>query len=156
MSDGARETGIRTQKLIDGLEAKPPAGQTSFAVGGKVTPLVDLLATLRASVAPHVAVEQANQVRLTALATRTAAAPAAKMTYDRAVDAVKGALGRDNPALLEYGIQPEKEATPLTPEQLVVRSAKAKATNKARGNMSPKQRKAIKAPGGAPPTPTNP
>jgi hypothetical protein len=53
-------------------------------------------------------------------------------------------LGKKNVALANYGIAPDKEATPLTPEQVVARAAKAKATREARHTMGPKQKAKIK------------
>jgi hypothetical protein len=53
-------------------------------------------------------------------------------------------FGTSPDVLGDFGMAPRKRPAPMTGEQLVVKSAKAKATRKARGTVGPKKRLRIK------------
>jgi hypothetical protein len=56
---------------------------------------------------------------------------------------LRGTFGAGATLLADFGLQPPKARTPLTGEQVVARSAKAKATRAARGTTSKKQKLAV-------------
>ena len=57
---------------------------------------------------------------------------------------IQSAFGTSPQTLADFGMQPTKARTPLTVEQKVVAVAKLRATRKARGTTSPKQKLAVK------------
>src|SRR4051812_34632970 len=92
-----------------GIKANAPAGMTTLPIGGKEMSMADITARLDAEVAPHTEVGEATHARTVALKKRSNAAGGAKLTCKLVRAALKGALGVDNPELLNYGIEPEKE-----------------------------------------------
>jgi hypothetical protein len=58
--------------------------------------------------------------------------------------AVKGALGRTNPELTKLGFKPERPRKPLTPEESVLRAARARETRAARHTLGARQKASIK------------
>lgn len=57
---------------------------------------------------------------------------------------IQSAFGTAPQTLADFGMQPTKARTPLTVEQKAVAAAKLRATRKARGTTSPKQKAAVK------------
>jgi hypothetical protein len=58
--------------------------------------------------------------------------------------AVKGALGRTNPELTRFGFKPDRPRTQLTPEERVLRAARARETRAARHTLGARQKASIK------------
>lgn len=134
------------EAMAAGLAANPPAGVTSLAVGGKAMTVAEMAALCREQAAPQRDVIDLTQRRNVALDVRDKAVPEARVNHDRVRAALKGALGPSNPELRIYGIEPEREAQPLTTVAQAKRNAKALATRKARGTMGRRQKLAIQAP----------
>jgi hypothetical protein len=62
---------------------------------------------------------------------------------DAFVKIVRGSFGNQPDVLADFGLEPEKAATPLTVEQKVAAAAKRKATRAARGTTGSKAKLAI-------------
>ncbi len=143
MGLGDKQIGEGLQKLAEGLKANPPAGLQALGVNGASVTVSDLAVTLLAKAGLQNDVVAAEKALDVALAAREAGAHDARALYNGVVKALKGVLGPRNPLLSNYGIAPEKEATPLTAEQLVNRNEKSAATRLARGTKGKKQKAAI-------------
>ena len=59
-------------------------------------------------------------------------------------DILKVMFAGASQTLADFGLAPRKVPAPLTVEQLAARTAKLRATRKARGTLGPKAKKAIK------------
>src|SRR6202043_2574460 len=59
-------------------------------------------------------------------------------------NALCGILGRQNEALTQFGFKPQTTRKPLSPEQKVLRAAKAKLTRQMRHTMGSKQKASLK------------
>jgi hypothetical protein len=140
--------------LIEGLTTSPPGGQTSLVVGGTSATVSDLIVELNGYAAAYKAVDDADDAHKTALAVRSAIKPQAVTRRKQIRAAIKGVLGRANPALSKFGMTPDKPRQPLTVEEESLKVAKAKATRAARHTMGKKQKEAIK--GEVPPPPAPP
>jgi hypothetical protein len=148
------------QKLVDGLN-KNGGAIPAIVIGGTSVTNKDIVTTLQARI------DAANNV-LSTRAIWQAAVVADRAERDKTktfVSGVKQSLlvafaGRID-TLADFGLVPRK-VTPLTPEQMVERTEKLKATRAARHTMGSKQKAAIKgtvaptAPVSAAPTPTPP
>jgi hypothetical protein len=132
------------QGLASGLASQPPGGQTSLLLEGTSVPVPELVTEFQAYAATYQAVEDADTAYRKALAARAAIEAQAKRRRDAARAALKGALGKTNPALTAYGITPDREHRPLTVEEEALKVARAKATRAARHTMGKKQKLAIK------------
>jgi hypothetical protein len=94
--------------------------------------------------------DDAETARALAVTAREAVHADAQVFVNGVRSVLKNALGKKSPALVNYGITPDKDPTPLTPDQEVKRVQKAKATRAARHTLGPKQKAKIKGqlPGG--------
>jgi hypothetical protein len=148
------------QKLVDGFN-KNGGAIPAIVIGGASVTNKDIVTTLQARI------DTANNV-LSTRAIWQAAVVADRAERDKTktfVSGVKQSLlvafaGRID-TLADFGLVPRK-VTPLTPDQMVERTEKLKATRAARHTMGSKQKAAIKgtvaptAPVNAAPTPTPP
>jgi hypothetical protein len=132
----------RVQALIAGTEKYFPNG--SFLLGNVVYTTASLLALLQgvadAILSLNAAQAQAKDA-LTALQGIDAHAAPVVGDYRRFLLA---AFGGATLPLAEFGMQPLKAKKPLDSEQRVLMTAKIRATRKARGTTSKKQKLAIK------------
>lgn len=148
--------GTLKQEFIDlgsGLTTSPPGGQASLVVGGKLTAVSALIDELDDYAAAYKAVEAAEEAHKVALAAREALEAHAMVRRTQIRAAIKGALGGWNPALLKYGMTPDKPPHALSAAELTLKVARAKATRAARHTMGKKQKEAIK---GQVPPPASP
>jgi len=130
--------------LAAGLASRPPGGQPSIVIEGQSVPVSTLVAELQEYAIAYQVVEDAEQAYKRAIAARDAIAPEAQGRRDAIRASIKGTLGRMNPDLETYGINPDREHRALTAEEEVAKVAKAKATRAARHTMGKRQRLAIK------------
>jgi hypothetical protein len=130
--------------LITGLTDSPPQEVTSLLVNGKKYKVAELLAALTAYADKYEATDEAFTAFRTALEERVAIEPEAVHLVQGVRTVLKGMYGKKSVALETYGITPDKEPVPLTPEQEVVKVAKAKATRIARHTLGKKQKEKIK------------
>ena len=140
--------------LITGLTDSPPQEVTSLLVNGKKYKMPELLAALTAFADKYEATDEAFATFRTALAARAEIEEDAVHLVQGVRTVLKGMYGKKSVVLETYGITPDKEPVPLTPQQEVVKVAKAKATRIARHTMGKKQKAKIK--GELPPTPPTP
>lgn len=148
------KTAKQLHHMITGLTATPPQGVTSLLVHGKGYTLQELLVALSGYAATFDAEEKASAAARAALEARNEIEQDAEHLVQGVRTVLKGMLGKQSVALERYGVRPDKDPTPLTVEQEVLRVAKGKATRKARNTMGPKQKAKIK--GQLPPAPPAP
>ena len=112
--------------------------QVSYTTSGLLTKLQSLVAPMNAVAAAKAALEAAEKAA-------DQAETLAKAVLDDAEMDLKSFFGSESTKLTAFDVSPEKARTPLTTEQMLQMALKAKATRAARGTLSPKQKKAIKA-----------
>jgi hypothetical protein len=140
--------GFRTllQQLLQGIETVVPDGSslsTSSGMQAKaavVTELTQVLSEYDKVEAQQVAIK-------TTRAQLKNASAANHQLYTELKDAVIAFFGRGSPLLAQFGIKARGKARPLTPEQKVLRAAKARATRAARHTMGSRQKAAVKSDG---------
>lgn len=145
-------------QLVGGLGTKPPGGATSMVVDAQSTAMADVVAELKGYEATYQAEADAKATLAAAHQARLKLEPKALPRVRLIIEALKGMMGPNNPALTNLGIEPEKVPAPLTAEKQVIKAAKNAATRKARGTLGSKQKKAIKGqvPAPAPAAPAKP
>jgi hypothetical protein len=138
---GKAATGLRLQLqlLLGGIEAMLADGSQIGSVNSPMAK-ADVVQELSAALDEFAAVDQAvialAQVRLTLQADL----PKIKALFDKVELAMRQELGQTNPQLVHYGLKPKRPRRSLTPEKLVVRTAKANQTRQIRGTKSKKQK----------------
>lgn len=111
-----------------------PAG---LSIAGQQVTQAALDGELTADLALYAAVDAARAKLKAALATLTAAAPAAKARLARFKQAVICLLGAANPQLADFGIAPKRPRRKLTPEENALAVARRAATRAARRTLGP-------------------
>jgi hypothetical protein len=139
----ANKQAKQLKAIMGGFTSTPPPNLGSFGVEGVTYTVADLLAKLGALVAILDAASDAEVEWQKALLAREAVLPEVVKLVSGTRKFLKSHLGARNPALLAYGIEPEKAPAPPTAEQKVARVQKAKATRAARHTMGPKQKAKI-------------
>jgi hypothetical protein len=130
------------QALIAGIEKHFPTGtvtfgNTAYATATLIQAFQSLANALTALSAAHVSVKDAG---LTLAAVEAKVGPLA-----RAFQSFVHVTFTNAPQqLADFGMQPPKARTPLTVEQKAAAAAKMRATRKARGTTSKKQKLAVK------------
>jgi len=140
--------------LIAGLKLGGPGGLTSLAVGGTVYTVADLITKLTSLQAILSAVVSAEEAMATAVQGLNDNGDAVETFIEQTRTSVKGSLGKKSASLSTYGLAADKDPTPLTADQEVLKVARAKATRAARNTLGPKQKAKIK--GQVPATPAAP
>lgn len=130
--------------LTHGLTTSPPGGQASLVVAGTPALVTALVSELVGYAAAYQAVDDAEEKYKIALAARDAIEEQAVTRRKQIRAAVKGVLGSANPALLKFGMTPDKPRHALSAAEVTEMVAKAKATRLARHTMGKKQKLAIK------------
>jgi hypothetical protein len=131
------------QQLLQGFEAVVPDG-SSLPVGSGNEAKADVVAELTQVLSVY---KNAEAQQLVAKAARTQVQNANgpdHALYTKLKDAVIAYFGKGNPLLTQFGIKPRAKARPMTPEQLVLRAAKARGTRAARHTMGSRQKAAVK------------
>ena len=130
------------QALIAGTTKHFPSG--SFTIGSTTytsASLVQVLQSLANAMLARNAAEAGAKDALTAEQAAQKQMGPILRAYERLVLA---AFANASQTLADFGLAPPKARTPLTAQQLAVRTAKAKATRTARGTTSKKKKLAIK------------
>ena len=135
----------KDQKLIDGVQ-KHYAGQ-SLVLSGKSFTAPEAVQLLQERIDAAKTVETVHAALTNAVAAETSKYVAALRQL------VLATFGTNAEALVDFGIVPRKQPTPLKTDEMGLRVARAKATRTARHTASPKQKAKIK---GVVPTPPNP
>ena len=176
------KNGVNTKSILHGMEQRLtcavegltkaiPSSVTSLTVGTVVYPVADLAKKVESLLKTWKDVKAAQDVIAVAMQQRPLdEAEGRELLRDLKV-ALYALLGRQSPKLAEFGFVADLPHERLTPEQLVLRAAKARLTRQARGTKGPREREAIKvsgtptvvlgppgsvAPPGAPVVPTTP
>lgn len=129
-------------KLYQALKDKPPGGSAAMVVESKSETLADLSKEVEGYYDVFHLVETTATDYAKAVEARTNAEPSIRQRVKKIRQAVKGALGANNPDLKDYGIQPDKPRAPLTTEQQTKKNAQNAATRAARHTMGSQQKKA--------------
>jgi hypothetical protein len=127
---GTLEADLRA--LAAGLKSDPPGGQANLVVEGKSFPIDQLVTDLVAHADVIKAAADAALVHQTKLEERDKELPTMRAKLQVVRASVKGALGKKNPDLAKFGMEPDKDREPLTVEEKAKAVAKSKATRAAR------------------------
>jgi hypothetical protein len=132
------------QKLLQGIEAVVPDGASLSTSSGLQTK-AQIVAELTKVLSVY---DQAEAQQLVVKATRAgikAASAQNHQLFTELKDAVIAFFGRGSPMLGQFGIKGRGKPRPLTPEQKVLRAAKARATRAARHTLGSRQKAALKS-----------
>jgi hypothetical protein len=126
------------QALVAGLQKRFPSGQftlgnASFTTASLVTLITGVMTALTAL---NDAQAKAKDAKLAFTASDTTAAPIIRDLRRF----LRATFGNATEALADFGMEPPKAPAPKTTEQRVVATAKLRATRKARGTTSQKQK----------------
>jgi hypothetical protein len=132
----------KVSQMIAGLEAVIPDGST-VTVGGQAVAKADLVTEMTQIISAYQAIEAGVAATKGARSKLSAQLPGFHKQYIDLKDGLISSLGRGNPQLAQFGITLAKKATPLTPEQKVIRTAKALKTREMRHTMGPKAKAAV-------------
>jgi hypothetical protein len=132
---------LQLDMIFAGLQTVP-AGNT-FVVNGKTFLSADLAKEVDSRRALYKSARDLrNQLRAKTREKREKRQEMAAFIKDVKI-AATAAFGRQNPELEQFGFPVEKPTPTLTPEEKVLRSARARETREARHTMGAKQRQAI-------------
>lgn len=134
----------KAQGIISGFTTHPLDNVTTLVVDGVTYTQLELSARLTALEAIYAVANKAEREWMIALQAREEIAKDATKLVHSLTQLLKAMLGRFNPNLVYFGIEPDKAPTALTSEQSVEKKKRNKATRKARGTMGPKQKAKIK------------
>jgi hypothetical protein len=140
MTKSKRQKGTQAAlatNLAAGAQKRFPAG-SSLSVGGVMLTLASIVTKLQGFAALRANVETARAALQAQLALESAQAIAMDAFIDAFVKIVRGSFGNQPDVLADFGLEPEKAATPLTVEEKAAAKAKAKATREARGTVGSK------------------
>jgi hypothetical protein len=131
------------QQLTFGL-TKHAATLPSMLLAGQTVPTAELTAVLQSRIAATARVTSAHAAYLTAVkAYRDEMESTAPLVSNARAALAVGFAGQIE-ALADFGLEPRKARTPLSPDEMTVAIAKGKATRVARHTMGPKQKAAIR------------
>jgi hypothetical protein len=141
LAAGKAATGLRLQLqlLMSGIQALLADGAQIGSVNSPMAK-ADVVGELSSALEEFAAVDQAFIALAQARLTLQADLPKIKALFERVELAMRQELGQTNPQLVQYGLKPKRPRRPLTPEELMVRTAKANQTREIRGTKSKKQK----------------
>ena len=131
-SDHAGAFEKKVRELCEGFRRAFPASDQPVIFGGRTMPLAEVATILRQMEQTFAGVHEAELTFRQAVANRRRAVKAHRSTYGDAVVFLKHHLGRESPALVDFGIRPPKAPKPLSVEARAIARAKAAATRRAR------------------------
>jgi hypothetical protein len=144
------------QNLVAGLE-KHQATIPSLLIAGTTIPTTSIITTVQSRMAARANTAATLAAYHTALAVEEATIAQSKATVSGTRQALKVMFAGQLAELGDFGMKAPKPRTPLTPEEKVAATAKAKATREARHTVGPKAKAKITgatvAPVTAPATP---
>jgi hypothetical protein len=130
------------QALMAGMQKRFPSGQ--FTLGNESFTTASLVTLIKgvcdAMTALNDAQAKAKDAKLAFTGENTKAAPVIRDLRRF----LRATFGNATEALADFGLKPTKAPAPKTAEQRVVATAKLRATRKARGTASHKQKLAVK------------
>ncbi len=129
--------------LILGLQTK--LGAATLSVMGDSYTRATLVPKIQAMLDPYLQLAKAEADAAAARKLIRDNEPTIKTFIQALIIALKALFGPKSPALLDFGLTPEKERAKMTPAQAVQRAERAKQTRAALGTMGPKQKKARQA-----------
>jgi hypothetical protein len=129
------------QALMRGLQKRFPNG--SFTFGNTVFTTAQLLPALQSLVDAMAAVDAAQKSASDAMAALRAVQPKVTPVLQELVRFIRATFGTAAQPLADFGLEPPKARTTRTSEQKAAAAAKLRATRKARGTTSKKQKLAI-------------
>ena len=132
----------KVSQMIAGLDAVIPDG-SSVTVGGQGVAKADLVTEMTQIISAYQAIEAAIAAIKGVRSQLSAQLPGFHKQYLDLKDGLVSSLGRGNPQLAQFGMAASKQAKPLSPEQKVVRAAKALKTRAMRHTMGPRAKAAV-------------
>jgi hypothetical protein len=144
----ASRKGLRglLQQMLQGIEAVVPDGSSLSTDSGPLTKAA-VVAELTQVLSVYKTAE-AQQLAIVATRNQLKDASAADhRLYSQLKDALIAFFGRGSPLLAQFGVKTRGSRRALTPEQKVLRAAKARATRAARHTMGVRQKAAVKSDG---------
>ena len=144
------------QNLVTGLQ-KHQATLPSLFIAGAAVPTATIITTVQSRMTARINTAAALAAYHTAVAAEVAAIAQSKALVSGTKQALKVMFAGQLAELGDFGMKAPKPRTPLTPEEKVAATAKAKATREARHTVGPKAKAKITgatvAPVTAPATP---
>ncbi len=131
-SDHAGAFEVKGRELCEGFRRAFPASDQPVIFGGRKMTLAEVSTALGQMEQTFAVVHEAELTFRQAVANRRRAMKAHRSTYGDAVVFLKHHLGRESPALVDFGIRPPKTPRPLSVEARAIARAKAAATRRAR------------------------
>ncbi len=128
--------------IASGVGTQLPDG-SAMVVAGQSMDKKALLAAITAALAFFADVDRSAQALKSARLALAAATPGIRGLIANVRAALIAFFGKGNPILEAFGIH-EVKHRPLTPEQLIARKAKAKATREQRGTLGKRQKQGVK------------
>ena len=128
----------QVQALIAGAEKHFPSGQ--FTLGGTTFTTASLVQALQGLANAMTALNAAQKGAKDALTALQSTETTVDPTLRAFRKLVLAAFASSTQTLADFGLQPPKARTPLTSEQKAAAAAKMRATRKARGTTSKKQK----------------
>ena len=125
------------QNLVAGLE-KHQATLSSLLIAGTTIPTTSIISTLQSRLAARANTAATLAAYHTALAAEEATIAQSKAIVSGTRQAIKVMFAGQLGELGDFGMKAPKPRTPLTPEEKVAVTAKAKATREARHTVGPK------------------
>jgi hypothetical protein len=142
-TDGSKALVDLAVKLIAGTQKRlASTGQLRFA--GKTFTPSQVEAQLQALVTLRADAEAAKALARAKVAAQRAQLPALRAFVQAFAAVIKAQYGTEPDVLADFGLEPRKAPTPLTPEQKTAAKAKRAATRKARGIIGSRKRAAVK------------
>jgi hypothetical protein len=136
------ETVARMQAMIQGLQKRFPNGQ--FTLGNKAFTTAALVQTFQGLIDAIQKVNAAQASAEVAVTAMTSTKADVNQVFVGLKRNLLNTFGTDAETLGDFGLEPRKAPAPRTTEQKAATTAKMRATRKARGTTSKKQKLAIK------------
>jgi hypothetical protein len=145
MANGIAMQQQKLQQVRDAAAKYLPA-TAELQLAGQSVKVPDLLSVLDAALASYAPATAARSALKQAQTDRTQKVASAHQEVAQLKAYLLATWGKGNPQLAPFGFEP-RARTPLTSEQLALKTAKAKLTRTARGTKGSKQKLAVTAQG---------
>jgi hypothetical protein len=144
--NGKSNEASRVSQLITGTNKHYSNGSQQLSVGGVTYTVSALTLLLQSFVDLREAVDATRAAARAKVQAENAQAPTLRKVVSAYVAYVKARFGNTPDVLVDFGIAPHKERTPMSAEQKAAAVAKREATRAARHIMGKNQRKKVTAP----------
>jgi hypothetical protein len=141
--NNAQQQQAADQALIDGFTKHAATIPASLLIAGSLVPTATVITTLQTRIAARAATVLGKAAYQALVKTDQGERASSKGLVSGARQAILLMFAGQIAALADFALKPRKVPAPLTPEQLLARAAKAKATRAARHTMGSVQKAQI-------------